>query len=279
MLKHYKKILFLSILGVVIYSGVNIFYKIVGSSLEGQPIRTVPAGDLKTDVRQDRLRSEYNVIVKRDILRSGSKEGAGLPEKDETEGLEATSLDLVLLGTTTGGVHGDCAIIEEGTKKKQDIYKVGDSVGGAELKKILRKKCVITVGNNDEILIMDEEPRPGAADSGARGASREGRHISLTRSDIKKSLDNVGTLLSQARIRPHSADGKPDGFRLTRIKPGSMFNKMGLKNGDIVHSVNNKEIKSTEDIIKLYQNMNLGREIALEVTRNGNKESLNFSFE
>lgn len=276
MLKHYKSILFLLVLTVAIYSGIDIFYKIVGSNIDDITITTVTKKDVKVNVPRKRSLGEYRVIAEKNIFFS-AKEAAVLSEEDDTEGLKPTSLNVALLGTVTGGGEHDYSVIEEGSKK-QGLYKVGDTIQGAEIKKILRQKVVLRVGNNDEILAMDEESKSEASQGGIAQPSG-GRRVSLTRSDIKKSLSNVNELLSQARIQPHFKGGRPNGFRLSQIKPDSVFKRMGFKNGDIVHGINNKPIKTTNDIISFYQNLRSGQEISLEITRRGRKDTLNYVFE
>lgn len=98
------------------------------------------------------------VILKRNLF--GSAPGEPEPQAAESaialDDLQATSLALVLLGTTVSDGIGDVAIILNKNDKKQDIYRVGDSVAEAEIKQILRGKVVLNVGGNDEILDMLE---------------------------------------------------------------------------------------------------------------------------
>jgi general secretion pathway protein C len=275
MLKYYKPLLFFLASTVVIYSGVDIFYKIVGSNLDDIPLTAVTKKSPDKDLSRKRPFSEYRAIAENNIFFS-AKEAAAISEKNETEGLKPTSLNAILLGTVSGGRDEDYAVIEDGTKKKQGLYKVGDTVQGAEIRKILRQKVVLRIGNNDEVLSMDEKPK---SESGTTARPSSRKSISLPRADVQKSLEDVSTLLSQARIQPHFKGGKPDGFRLSQIKPDSVFTNMGFKNGDIVHGINNKPIRTTNDIVTFYQNLRSGEEISLEITRRGRKETLGYTFE
>ena len=278
MLKYYKPILFLLVLTVVIYSGVHIFYKIVGTQLDDIPLTTVTQKTSTINSLEKRPLSEYRVINEKNIFVS-AKGSAEISGQDETEGLQPTSLNLILLGTVSSAQGEDYAVIEEGPGKKQGLYKVGDTVQEAEIKKILRQKVVLRVGNTDEVLSMDETPRGDVLQTRHMPPSRSDSRISLRHSDIERSMGDIGSLLSQARIQPHFKGGKADGFRLSRIKPNSLFTKMGFRNGDIVHKINNKSIKTTNDMISLYQNLGSGQEVALEITRRGRKETLKYHIE
>ena len=278
MLKYYKPILFLLVLTVVVYSGVHIFYKIVGTHLDDIPPTTVTHKISTMNSSQKRPLSEYRVIDEKNIFVS-AKEAAEISEQDETEGLQPTSLNLILLGTVSSAQGQDYAVIEEGPGKKQGLYKVGDTVQEAAIKKILRQKVVLSVGNTDEVLSMDEKPQGDALQTRDMPLSRRGSRIPLRHSDIERSMGDIGSLLSQARIQPHFKGGKADGFRLSRIKPNSLFTKMGFRNGDIVHKINNNSIRTTNDMIALYQNLRSGQEVALEITRRGRKETLRYHIE
>ena len=51
-------------------------------------------------------------------------------------------------------------------------------------------------------------------------------------------------ILSQVRISPYFKKGKMEGLLVSYVVPGSMVEKMGVKKGDIIRSVN-KEILDT----------------------------------
>lgn len=81
------------------------------------------------------------------------------PESVATENLQATSLDLVLLGTIIGENDGNRAILMEKAKKKQDIYQQGEMIQEAVLKEILRGRVVLTYKGRDQVLDMVEASR------------------------------------------------------------------------------------------------------------------------
>ena len=79
--------------------------------------------------------------------------------------------------------------------------------------------------------------------------------------------------MNQARIVPSSSD---DGLAVSNIKGGSIFAKMGLRNGDIVQGVDNRPITGTEDIVSLYEALRSASNVTLDIIRNGKKMSLPF---
>jgi general secretion pathway protein C len=272
-------------LSILLFIGVDIFYRIVSAQLNDVGIREI-AEVLPSPTKgygKPPL-SSYRAITERNIF--GSLESASEETKpSEYEDLEPTSLKLALVGTVAGSDEDAAAFIEETDKRRQELYRVGDSVKDATLKAILEGKVVLSVDGKDEILTMKE---PSSSRSSSSSALRESRTSStavtpqrrstgvtrtIRRSDIQKSLEDVSGLLNQARIVPAPSD---DGFAVSNIKSGSLFAKMGLRNGDIVQGVDDRPITGTEDVVSFYRELGSESNITLNIVRNGRQVSLPF---
>ncbi len=149
----------------------------------------------------------------------------------------------------------------------------------ATVKKILREKVVLRVGTKDEILTM-EESAASRRDKGRRPSTstERGSTITVNRKDIQSSLKDINKLMSQVRIRPHFKDGQSDGLSVSRIKGGSIFSKLGLRNGDIVQKINGEPINSPDEVLALYEKLKSGSRVSLEVTRKGEPKTMNYRF-
>ena len=99
---------------------------------------------------------DYSIIIKRSLFGKPPKKETNEVAPAPTPVLEATSLDLILLGTISGGANNQRAIIQDKRKKTQDIYYKGDAIGPALIKEILRGKVILTVRGKDEVLLMKE---------------------------------------------------------------------------------------------------------------------------
>ncbi|MCJ7775808.1 MAG: PDZ domain-containing protein, partial [Desulfobulbaceae bacterium] len=184
-----------------------------------------------------------------------------------------------LLGTVTGNEQNAFAVIEETDKRKQGLYKIGDSVQNATVKTILREKVVLRVGTKDEILTMEESA--ASRREKVRGPSKTaegGNTITVSRKDIQSSLKDINKLMSEVRIRPHFKDGESDGLSVSRIKGGSVFSKLGLRNGDIVQKINGEPINSPDEVLALYEKLKSGSRVSLEVTRKGEPKTMDYRF-
>ena len=77
-----------------------------------------------------------------------------------------------------------------------------------------------------------------------------------------------GFLTRSARIVPHqSATGKTDGFRLLAIRPGSLLATCGVKNGDILTSVEGMPVTSMEEMLAAYTGLGDRRSLTFGLIR------------
>jgi general secretion pathway protein C len=85
--------------------------------------------------------------------------------------------------------------------------------------------------------------------------------------------------MKQVRIQPHFQNGKPDGLRLTGVRPNSIFYKMGLKSGDIIIGVDGKNIESVDDALKFYQSLRSASRVQLQLKRRGRPKTIDYNIE
>jgi general secretion pathway protein C len=281
----YYTVFNLLVLTVVIYCGVDIFYTLAGSKLTGVKTEEMTTQGLKETAPQEKRRDfdYYLSATNRDLF--GPVEAFGNGSKElETEDLEPTALKIALLGTVSGNRENAAAVIQEKAKRTQSLYKEGDTIQDATIIKILRGKVILRVGNENQILTMEEQST--SSPKGPR-TSRSMRRsalppppttITLDRSMVTKSLENMNELISQVRVRPHYKDGQADGLMLSQVRPNSFFSKMGLRNGDIIQGVDGEPITSPDDIMDLYEELKEGSSVSLEIGRRGQKKTMTYRF-
>jgi len=280
MTKTYNILFNLLVLLVLIYTGIDIFYRIVRVQLNQVDTGKIAMKEVRESKRDIRPPlKDFQAIMDREIFGSIQKP----VEKDTAriEALEPTKLKIALLGTVIDNLEKDVAVIEETDKRRQGLYRVGDTVQDAVIKMILRGKVVLKVGDRDEVLTMEESASSRAKSEDKivkRPSSRAAteRTITVRRSDIDRSLADINKLLSQARILPHLKDGRPDGLSITGIKSGSIYRKMGLRNGDIIYGVNDSPITTPEDILSMYNDLSSGTGISLQIKRSGRERTMNY---
>ena len=291
MVNRYFNIANILLITAGVYLLVNGFYAIVISKLDYGVVVPQSASSPPTvsPGRQTRAPlTNYRVITDRDLFNTAQQEVVEQPKKVDIETLKQTELKLKLWGTVTGQNEADYAVIEDTKAREQNLYRAGDTIQKAVVKLILREKVVLKVGDNDEILAMEENiGRAGLRNVGSPSrtsgqklpVSRAARKIKLQGNQIEKAMENLGELMEQATLRPHIENGQAAGISITGIKPNAIFRKMRLRNGDVITGVNGNSIESVEDAVKVVEQLSSGSEIQLQIKRRGREQSLDYSIE
>lgn len=91
----------------------------------------------------------------------------------------------------------------------------------------------------------------------------------ISRAEATRCLGNLNELAMQARIVPAFRDGVPQGFKLFSIRPGSLYEQLGLKNGDVIVSINGYRMNSPERALELYSALTNAQHLGVELEREG----------
>ena len=82
-------------------------------------------------------------------------------------------------------------------------------------------------------------------------------------------------VLSDAKAVPYLENGELNGFKLTRIKSGSIYEKSGLQNNDIIKEINGVPLIDTAQAIKLLNSLRNETQIDMDITRGGSNLTFN----
>ena len=277
------------VLSLIVYFGVNAFMAILESRLapasvnEREAIRASKKVESQLKPLQD-----YAVITERNLF-GGSSQGLSevQAEKVDIEGMPVAvqSLGLKLVGTVVANKPDESsAIIEDLTSRKQEVYREGDEVKNTRIRRILRHNVIITTGRGDEVLTMMPEEStikssPSSRSTPRRPTPSESSSIQLDREELESQMADLNELMQQVRIRPFMEGKNPAGFLVSNIKPGSLFSKMGLRNGDVIQGVNGESITTPDQAIELYESLMEGGAIDLDIKRGRRTQKLRYAVE
>ncbi|CAN5185901.1 hypothetical protein BH11MYX1_BH11MYX1_05380 [soil metagenome] len=90
-------------------------------------------------------------------------------------------------------------------------------------------------------------------------------------------LANPMAVMKGARVVPAVKDGKPSGFKLYAIRPGSLFEMLGLQNGDTLHAVNDNELTTAEQALDAYEALRGAKKWKIMIERRGAKMTLTYT--
>lgn len=292
-MKRYYIPINLAILAAISYFGVNAFYQTIATRLEVPPTAEVArVRNTASEEAQHQPLAYYHPIIERNLFKTQA-EARPAPEKREEEAvdldnLKQTDLSLKLWGTVSGDRKAAYAVIEDTKARRQNLYREGDAIQDAAVKMILREKVVLTRNGEDEVLEMEKRlasarstpPRqPRGRTSPSRSSGGGDQQIQLERDQIESAINNVNNLMRQAKIRPHFKDGKPDGLTLTRVRPNSIFTKLGLRSGDIITGVDGQDIQSVDDALRFYQSLKSGANVKVQIRRRGQQQNIEYQID
>ena len=87
------------------------------------------------------------------------------------------------------------------------------------------------------------------------------------KNNLNKIWQNIGIIKTE------------EGYRITYIKPGSIFDKIGLRRGDILLEVNGRKLKNDADAWNLYKNADNFNQFEIKIKRNNQIKVLNYEMD
>jgi general secretion pathway protein C len=248
-----------------------------GEEGSGDAIRP---GSLLGGPRPPDRRGFSEAIVRRNIFDSAA---TFVEAADGIVSQDCKDSKITLLATVVADMPDySSALISDGGRSSRALgYKVGDEVAGeGRILTIEQKKVCLDGGG---CICMGGEPRARATEAVAAGDD-DGSGVTklsdtrflVDRSFMEKQLGNVEALATQIRAVPKTENGQVVGFRLSAIRKGSTFDKLGIKNGDVVHSVNGNGLTSAESALSLYQGLTNESNFNFEITRRNQKMTLDY---
>jgi len=249
-----------------------------------------PAKEEKTD---------YSVIVSRNIFsptvaRPKPVLNPKVIRRQPKPSLVPTVLNLKLVGTIISDQpENSKAVISKRGGREQKIYMVSDEVGkNAVIVGINRLEVLIDNAGRIETLSMKVE-KGGLQQSGKRKGQfgrRQRRRATaagggiraigpgqyaIERPYFENQLKNISELLVQIRAIPNRAkDGTVNGFKVFQIQQGSMFNRIGLKNNDVIQQINGQALNSAETGLALFSALKHETHFAIDLLRNNEKKTM-----
>ncbi len=272
-------------------------------------VRFVP----QRTIIEDRQRpfSEFGSIIENNVFNAEieSKDAPQIIDVEETitagEVLNQIIADLELLGIHYRQGNFPYAIIRSEKKKEEDVFTVRDEVfeTGATIKRIYasfnKERVILQLGKEIGVLTYRIEEEEGEKKKPSKNTSitrskpkigsktntpsdskytSDGKNFYISSTEVDSHLNDFGSLLNQARMVPYFKDGKHQGFKVKAIDKGSLYEKLGLKNNDIISAVNGESLADAggEKLMGLFKLLRNEREFTIEIERQGKPDIFNY---
>ena len=230
----------------------------------------------------------------------------GSPVADDPDNPPLTELPLRLIATAIAPIEaGSFATVRNTSTAYQGAFRLGDIIPGAgKVTRILRT-CVDfenAISHRIERMSLltprPATPVPRALPTRKRARDRKSsrgsraellaaigdgvRKLDADSFEIDRGL--IGKVLAHplaasrgARIVPSVEHGRPNGFKLYRVRRDSIYAKMGLKSGDTVHAVNGLQLRSVQEALEVYGKIRHANWLSVAITRRGKALSFDYT--
>jgi general secretion pathway protein C len=199
------------------------------------------------------------------------------PTTQDPANAPPSTANLVLAGTiATQDPKRGVAIISDGGPSK--VYSVGDNVGGASLHSVYLDHVILDRGGQLETLVLPRLLGPGM--NGPPVVRRRGGADPRT----VTAVDNIRRLVQQdpgildqvMRTVPSydNAAGKLRGFRAYPGRNRQIFNKLGLKSGDLVTAINGTALDDPQRSQEVFNTIQTSDHVSVTVERGGQKQEI-----
>ena len=305
-------LLALALAGFLVARAANIF---VGAALRPTPsaIANAPVADDRPvdDGAGKNLISTSAVLdrnvfkAEREDLKPVVEEAAvkdAAPAVADTAHCEKTALRINLVATVVSSdPQRSVAVFVDPAKNEPEGHNVGDQLlGEAKILGIEWRRVMVDHGGKCETFSIEDEvaaapaaeptdvtaslPPSGGSDA-APDRSDIGNNVKkvseteyeIPKAEIDNVLGNLNVVATQARIVPSFRNGKANGFKLFSIRPGSLYSKIGIQNGDVVQKINGYEINSPDKALEIYSKLKDASSITVDLVRRGRTQTLNYA--
>jgi type II secretion system protein C len=144
----------------------------------------------------------------------------------------------------------------------------------------------LNLGNNRrEFVDLPDDPTPTfqvnrSAAASAPGIDKLGDgQYAISKDQKDKVLKDFNKVLTQARAVPNFENGLPAGYKFFQIEAGSIYDLMGMKDGDIISSINGKAVNDPAEAFQFLNQLKDGSlgQFDIGIKRNGVLKNNNYT--
>ncbi len=235
-------------------------------------------------------RAYYEVILTRNIFgldntTFSNTDGSGGASGDAPK----TNLNIELLGTHLNIKGDSIAVLKNNDSGEINGYSDGEIIdiitdekvkllGVDNCKAIIDRKLhgTETIYCKKEVNLAKEPPKDEkkpntiSTSNDTKGGIKQLSEDKwmIERKMLDELLDDPSALINQARVVPQQ-----DGLRFFGIRPSSIFFKIGLRNGDTVHKINEVELSDVQNALGVFGQLKNESDFSIDFTRRGKKLS------
>ena len=234
-------------------------------------------------------------------------DGEPIAEWDPSQPAPNCTGKLRLVGSMMSPGHPEwsvAAIAGTGDGKTM-LYREGSNVDGSRVLAVHSSSVVVSGSSGAcQLLMFGEEegavalaptrpakPALATKPGDARNAGLSAQELddgiekitdtkfNIQRSLVDKALANQGSLMKTARVIPHDEDGRVVGVKLYGIRRNSLLGRLGVRNGDMLRTINGFDMTSPDTALEAYSVLRSADKLTLAVKRQNNEMTIEYNVE
>jgi len=185
------------------------------------------------------------------------------------------------------------AVITVEYKRKTKVLATGDIINGFKLIHASMEYAIFSKGNKTYKLELPKTKQQNSyispiikkqsikkiqkkiQPSPEESITKSGEYIVIDKKVFKHFTENIDDIYKNIGIQDIRKNNKMI-FKVSFIKRGSIFAKLGLKRGDIIKSVNGEEIDSYNKAFSIYRGVKDMQNLTITVIRNNKEVELEY---
>jgi type II secretion system protein C len=189
-------------------------------------------------------------------------------------------LGLKLIGTIAGGPATSRAVIQDTKTKSTRLHKIGDVVASATIEAIQTDAVVLQHQGRKKTLSLSTGTATTTA--GERPLAQAPTRAPRDRSDQQDArapspkLGYVEDIFRKATVEPYTKNGRTTGLKITGLENTPLAGMFGLRNGDVVQTVNGQDLTSKQKAFQVLQKARTQSKIQIQLLRNDQVKELAF---
>jgi type II secretion system protein C len=224
---------------------------------------------------------DYSIIMKNNPF--GFSAGELLLISGTAAEAPLSKTDLFLIGTISGQKDSSYAVFTD-SKGMQEVFRPGDQVFGLGiLKKIDITSATIHSRGQDSIIefsdlttIKEIKASNIPAATASFGRKTGPAAYQLNQRLVQEAIEKPDRIMTDARFIPNVIQGSQQGFILKEVKPGGIYQSLGLQNDDILLRINEYEISNPETALQAFTALRGIDRAELDIVRKGSKITMTY---
>lgn len=191
---------------------------------------------------------------------------------------------LVLMGTVAGSEAIARAIIKDSSTSKTDFYKIGQFVGNARIEGIENESVILFQQGQRKVLSLTSWASSRKVNSSIDQIKIEPEEAFAKHTDIRgnteitipRKQEFAQEMLAKTTIEPYIVYGNSEGLKISGLENFEFAEKIGLKDGDIISSVNGHELTSKQKAMQVLKKARNKKQISLNIIREDKPKNISF---